>query len=56
METLRLQKVSGTLTEEEQAAFDSFFQLCHQKKLTQSPEGLQPDDLVDGLSDERTLL
>lgn len=56
METLRLQTVAGTLTEDQQTCFDAFVQLCYQKKLLQRPEDLQQWDLIDGLNDEHTLL
>ncbi|EFY84975.1 hypothetical protein J3458_015326 [Metarhizium acridum] len=56
MKTRPLQATSGTLAEDKQTCLDSFSNLCYQKKLLQRPEGLQHGDLIDGLTDEHTLL
>ncbi|EFY94616.1 CRAL/TRIO domain protein [Metarhizium robertsii] len=56
METSLLHAASGTLTDDERMCLDTFSKLCYQEKLLQRPEGLQHGDLIDGLTDEHTLL
>ncbi|KAK8927867.1 Phosphatidylinositol/phosphatidylcholine transfer protein SFH11 [Metarhizium anisopliae] len=56
METSLLHAASGTLTDDERTCLDTFSNLCYQEKLLQRPEGLQHGDLIDGLTDQHTLL
>lgn len=56
METSLLHAASGTLADDERTCLDTFSNLCYQEKLLQRPEGLQHGDLIDGLTDQHTLL
>lgn len=44
------------LTSQQRRSLDDFVKLCERNGLLQRPDELQPDDVVDGLNDEATLL